>query len=278
MLPLQGLVPAGQSLDSPDDPSVRSTVISRWPDGSASVVVVAGETVSRSGLPNKSACAQPGQRQAVDACQSGPTRFQCYGRLRRPWRGDTERLHRAGENLVGQRASDLLPLSRAAIGAHPTLEAVIDIHAFSSNRALVEIVIENCKMVTATPIAPAAVSYTAAVTVNGAAVATVQSTNGPGGTHQPFRAWYASSWVGGDPGIDVTHDTGSMQAHPLFFRTWKSGGSMAAYAADAYEPWGVGRHPANNMGAGGDAAQIGPTATMGSRSICRPATTRLGAR
>ena len=147
---------------------------------------------------------------------------------------------------------------RAAIGAHPTLEAVVDIHAFSSNRALVEVVVENCKMATATPVAPAAVSYTAAVSVNGAPVATVESANAPGGTHQAFRAWYASGWIGGDPGIDVTHDTGSMQAHPLFFRTWKAGGSMAAYASDAYRPWGVGRHPARSMGAGGDAAQIGP--------------------
>ena len=79
---------------------------------------------------------------------------------------------------------------RAAIGAHPTLEAVVDIHAFSSNRALVEVVLENCTMATATPVAPAAVSYTAVVSVNGAAIATVQSTGGPGGTHQPFRAWY----------------------------------------------------------------------------------------
>ena len=146
---------------------------------------------------------------------------------------------------------------RKPVGTHPTLEAVIDIHAFSSNRALVEVVVENCKMATATPVAPAAASYTAAVTVNGAPVATVQSANAPGGTHQAFRAWYASGWVGGDPGIDVTHDTASMQAHPLFFKVWKTGGSMSQYAADAYRPWGVGRHPASYMGAGGDAPQIG---------------------
>ena len=113
-------------------------------------------------------------------------------------------------------------------------------------------------MLTSTPAQPPSVSYTAAVSVNGAPVATVQSAGRRGGTHQPFRAWYASSWVGGDPGIDVTHDTASMQAHPLFFKIWKSGGSMAGYAADAYQPWGVGRHPASNMGGGGDAAQLGP--------------------
>ncbi|MBA2411851.1 MAG: hypothetical protein H0V63_03370, partial [Burkholderiaceae bacterium] len=36
--PLQGLVAAGQNLDSPDDPTLRSSVVSKWPDGSASVV------------------------------------------------------------------------------------------------------------------------------------------------------------------------------------------------------------------------------------------------
>ena len=258
VLPLEGLVPPGQSLDSPDDPSVRSTVVSIWPDGSASVVVVTGETSVTRGTSkqirlrsatvnaNPLTPARVGQlvsNVTVDCGALGVATLKDFAAPAKIWW--------ANERVICCRY-------RAAIGAHPTLEAVVDIHAFSSNRALVEVVVENCKMVTATPTAPAAVSYTAAVAVNGAAIATVQSTNGPGGTHQPFRAWYASSWIGGDPGIDVTHDTGSMQAHPLFFRTWKSGGSMARYAADAYQPWGVGRHPARNMRAGGDAAQIGP--------------------
>jgi hypothetical protein len=64
--------------------------------------------------------------------------------------------------------------------------------------------------------------------------------------------------VGGDPGLEVTQDTTSMQAHPLLFRVWRAGASMSQYAADAYRPWSVGRHPAFNMAAGGDSAQIGP--------------------
>ena len=26
------------------------------------------------------------------------------------------------------------------------------------------------------------------------------------GGHEPFRAWYCSTWIGGDPGVEVTHD------------------------------------------------------------------------
>ncbi len=258
VLPLEGLVPAAQSLDSPDDPNVRSTVVSRWPDGSASVVVVAGETSVTLGTSRQirlraaAVNATPLNAARVGQLVSNVT-VNC-GALGSAVLNDfatPSKIWWANERVICCRY-------RAPVGAHPTLEAVVDIHAFSSNRALVEVVVENCKMVTATPTQPAAAAYTAAVTVNGAAVTNVQSANAPGGTHQAFRAWYASSWVGGDPGIDVTQDTGSMQAHPLFFRVWQGGGSMAAYAADTYQPWSVGRHPASNMGGGGDSAFIGP--------------------
>ena len=113
-IPLQGLVPTGQGLDSPDDPSARSTVISRWPDGSASVVVVAGETGVTLGTSKQIRLrAAAAGLEPVDGCQSGSTRFQCDGRLRCRRLGDVHRLYLAVENLVGQRASHLLPLSRA---------------------------------------------------------------------------------------------------------------------------------------------------------------------
>jgi hypothetical protein len=256
--PLQGLVPSGQGLDSPDDPNTRSTVISRWPDGSASVVVVAGETTVTLGTSKQI-------RLRAAAAGSSPLTAARVGQLVSNVTVDCgavgsatltdftspSKIWWANERVICSRY-------RAPVGTHPTLEAVVDIHAFSSTRALVEVVVENCKMATATPVAPTAVSYTAAVTVNGAPVATVQTTNAPGGGHQAFRAWYASGWIGGDPGIDVTHDAASMQAHPLFFKVWKSGGSMSQYAADVYRPWGVGRHPASGMGGAGDSAFIGP--------------------
>jgi len=256
--PLEGLVPSGQGLDSPDDASLRSTVLSRWPDGSAAVAVVAGEMSVTTGTSKQirlraasaNAAALTAARVGelvnnvtVDCGGAGSAVLTGFGAPAKVWW--------ANERVICCRY-------RAPVGSHPTLEAVIDIHAFSSNRALVEVVVENCKMTTATPSSPSSVAYTAAVSVNGAQLATVQTSAAPGGTHQAFRAWFASGWIGGDPGIDVTHDVGSMQAHPLFFRVWKSGGSMATYASDAYQPWGVGRHPASNMGGGGDSAFIGP--------------------
>ena len=42
--PLEGAFPRGQVLDSLDDTTLRSSVISTWPDGSAQVVILAGET------------------------------------------------------------------------------------------------------------------------------------------------------------------------------------------------------------------------------------------
>ena len=258
VLPLEGLVPTGQSLDSPDDPTLRSTVISRWPDGSASVVILAGETSVTVGASRQvrlraaAAGANPLTAARVGQLVSNVTvDFGAVGSATLTDFSTPAKIWWANERVVCCRY-------RAPVRGHPTLEAVIDIHAFSSNRALVEVVVENCKMATATPVQPSAVSYTAAVTVNGVLVATVQSAGGPGGTHQAFRAWHASNWVGGDPGIDVTQDAGSMQSHPLLFRVWKSGGSMAAYAQDAYQPWGVGRHPASGMGGGGDSPFIGP--------------------
>ncbi|MGH6611073.1 MAG: hypothetical protein ACRECQ_12535, partial [Burkholderiaceae bacterium] len=237
---------------------MRSTVISRWPDGSASVVVVAGETNVSVGTSkqirlqavasnvNVLTPARVGQlvsNVTVDCGGVGSAVVNNFSAPSKVWW--------ANERVICCRY-------RAPIGGHATLEAVIDIHAFSSNRALVEVVVENCKMNTATPNAPSSVGYTASVSVNGATLANVQTANAPGGTHQPFRAWFASGWVGGNPGIDVTQDAAAMQSHPLLFRVWKSGGSMTDYASDAYQPWGVGRHPASGMGGGGDSAFIGP--------------------
>jgi hypothetical protein len=91
------------------------------------------------------------------------------------------------------------------IPGHATLEAVIDVQAYAasiSNMAHVEVVIENSKIDTAhVPVKPLDAVYTSAtVSVNGNTIATVSSSFTPEGVHSPFRAWYASTWVGGsDP-------------------------------------------------------------------------------
>lgn len=147
---------------------------------------------------------------------------------------------------------------RVPVGAHPSLEAVIDVHAFSTEHAFVEVVVENCKVDVRAPAALAPVSYAAAVSINGAAIAAVDAALSPSATHQPFRAWYAAGWIGDDPGIEVTQDAAALQSHPLFFRLWKPAGERPDYSADAYVPWRTGRHPSSNLGGVGDSDQIGP--------------------
>lgn len=257
--PLEGAVPSGQTVVSTADPSLRGSVVSRWPDGSASVVVLAGVTAVTAGTPKQIALTAgaaagtaltPARIGAlvgnvtVNCGAAGVASISSFGSPAKTWW--------ANENVICCRY-------RVPVGSQPSLEAVIDIHAFANDRAFVEIVVENGKINPAAfTAAPASVSYTATVSVNGTTVTTVSTSNAPGATHQAFRAWYASYWVGGNPAIDVTHDAASMQRHPLFSRIWKAGGSMATYASDAYTPWGTGRHPSSNMGGTGDSGQIGP--------------------
>jgi hypothetical protein len=264
VFPLEGAVPAGTTLESPEDPTLGATVLSRWPDGSAAVVVVAGETtlaagtikkislrpVSRSVAPLAPArVAQLVSALSVDCGGVGTASVADLGKPERVWW--------ANERVICCRY-------RAPVGSHPTLEAVFDVHAFAGGRALVELVLENGKVSIASPARPTAVQYASAtLRVNGAAAGTIAAPNVVVGgytlnSHEAFRAAYLAAWVGGDPQVEVTHDASSLQSHPLFFRCDQPGGSMAAYASDAYSPWSTGRQRASGMGAGGDHPSIGP--------------------
>jgi hypothetical protein len=180
--------------------------------------------------------------------------------------GAPERVWWANERVICCRY-------RAAIDT--TLEAVIDIHAFASDRALVEVVVENGRIdaSASSPSKPATKSYAGAtVTVNGQEVVTVASPasgqsykSGSGGGrydggHEAFRAWFCSTWIGGDPKVEVTHDVASLQAHPLFFWIYKNANDdyRTRYENDQYAPWSAGRLNVPNMPAGGDADAIGP--------------------
>lgn len=260
VFPAEGAVPSGSLVVSDDDTTLRASVLSRWPDGSASVVVVAGDAAvvsgasrfirlrAGTGLGTALTPSRVGQlvtQVSVSLGSLGSASITSFASPQKVWW--------ANERVICCRY-------RVPIGSDASLEAVIDIHAFSSSRAFVEVVVENGKLPASStaPGKPASKTYSATVQVNGVAVVTVASSGGPNGAHEAFRAWYASTWVGGDPGIEVTHDTKSMQAHPLLFKVWKAAGSFSEYANDAYSIWGVGRHPAFNMAAGGDSAQIGP--------------------
>ncbi|MCS6945906.1 MAG: hypothetical protein RMK97_10935 [Sutterellaceae bacterium] len=260
MFPLEGAVPAGLTIVSADDPSLRASILSRWPDGSAAVVVVAGETALTAnsartvrltaGAPSGGAAltaARIGQLIASVVVDCGSVGAASITNFENPafvwW---------SNERVICARY-------RAPVGTHPTLEAVVDIHAFAGGRVFVEVVVENGKVNSSAPASPAAIAYNATVRVNGIVVASMASSSAPGGQHQPFRAWYASAWVGGDPGVELGHDPAALQAHPLFMRCWKAATfDMSAYAADTYVPWSTGRHRATNMGAGGDHPSIGP--------------------
>jgi hypothetical protein len=271
VLPLQGQLPAAVTLTSPDDASLSASVLSRWPDGSAALVVAAG-TLSVTSLAEMTLRLVSGAAAPV----ADPTRKV------RSFALSAEYVARAVKNIrVDFGALGAIDLSifskpervwwsnlatvcaryRAALPGHDTLEAVIDIQAFAgSPRALVEVVIENAKLSTTTPVKPVAASYTAVLSINGVVVpGSINSSAGPEAAHTAFRAWYASAWVGGDPGLRVTQAVTDLQLHPLLFKCDKASNfDMQAYAADSYVPWQAGRQRASGMGAGGDHPSIGP--------------------
>ena len=166
VFPLQGEVPRGTTLVSSDDPTLDCSVLSTWPDGSAAVLVLAGEATvsagtskqirlqggsgSRSALP-ASRVGQLVTRIVVNCGALGSAVITDFSRPAKTWWSNA--------NVICCRY-------RAPVGSDPTLEAVVDVHAFAADRALVEIVVENCKMNTTAPIAPPSKDYTATVSVN----------------------------------------------------------------------------------------------------------------
>jgi hypothetical protein len=267
VLPLPGQVPAALTLVSPDDATMSASVLSRWADGSASVMVVAGNiavnTLAEQTLRLVAGVApiptaKVGGRvmnpdQLARLVQSVKLDFGSLGVATLNNLSKPERIWWANAQTICARY-------RVAAPGHATLEAVIDVQAFLSGRALVEVVVENAKLSSSAPVKPAAASYAAVVTVNGSLVAnTVQSSAGPEATHTAFRAWYAALWVGGDPGLRVTQAAADLQLHPLLFKCDKASTfDMQTYAADTYKPWGTGRQRQTYMGTGGDHDSIGP--------------------
>jgi hypothetical protein len=261
LLPLPGQLPAGSVFTSPDDPALALSILGTWPDGSAALAVASGTvTTTRAGAtktlqlqPVSAGTAAPLTASSIAAqVQSMAVDLGAYGVAQITDLANPERIWWANAQTICARY-------RAGVSGHATLEAVFDVQAFAGNFAFVEVVVENCKMDTAAPVAPAWAGYTAAVfSVNGRAVATVNSAGAAEGAHSPFRAWYASAWVGADPGLRAVQDTASLQRHPLFWKMDQAGSSMSSWAADAYTPWGAGRQRGVGMGAGGDHPSIGP--------------------
>lgn len=273
VLPLRGQLPAGDRLESPDDATLAMSILSTHDDGSAAVVVVAG-TVSvsanaasalrlqRASTPvagadlTAAAITALVNRVSVDFGNYGVATLTDFSRPERVWWASARTI------CARYRMAASMPGSTA-------LEAVIDIQAWG-DRARVELVVENCKMMTASPTAPSAANYSAAVvTVNGSTVATVNGNGAPESAHSKFRSWYASAWVGaGNPGLRVTQSHTDLQKHPLLFKCDQASSfDMANYASDAYTPWGTGRQRPGSMGAGGDHDSIGPLPSWDARAL-----------
>ena len=274
VLPARGTVPSGQTLVSTQDTSMRASILSTWDDGSAAVVVVAGsKTVganedSTIALDVGTASGTNLTTSAISAVvTSVAVNFQgTYGSATLSSFGSPEVTWWTNPQVICCRYRLAAPTPGST-----ALEAVIDIHAYAGGRAQVEVVIENAKMTTSSPTKPAAATYTGAtVSVNGSTIATVDST-GPTsaeGNHAAFRAWYASGWVGGDPGLRVTQSIRHLQYHPLFWRIDRpSTFAMSGYASDAYSPWTTGRQRGTGMGGTGDHASIGPLPLWEARAL-----------
>ncbi len=271
VLPRIGQMPTGFTLVSPDDGRLRAAVLSRHADNSAAVVVVSsyanvtagGDTQLRLQLATTSSEANL-TAAAVTAAVSSLV-IDC-GALGRVSLTDFS----SPELVWWQSPQTICARYRSAFGGHATLEAVVDIQAWSGGRALVEVVVENGKMNTTTPTSPSQASYTGAtVTVNGALVATVNGNGAPEGAHARFRAWYAKAWAGtSEPGLRAVQHHAELQSHPLLWKMASaSTADLSIYAADAYSPWATGRQRATNMGAAGDHPSIGPLPQWAARAL-----------
>jgi hypothetical protein len=282
--PLEGAVPSGQTITSADDANLRGSVLSAWPDGSAQVVVVAGKSnVSGSKaitLQSATVTDTPLTVQAIkNAVSTITTNF-----------GSVQTLTLASVTpdwTWWANSQVICARYRLATGLG-AMEAVIDIHAFADGRAFVEVVVENGKVNAdaATVTSPATQTYTnATVAVNGTTIATVSSpalgmanpnsrragTYEAGG-HEAGRAWYCraevTAGVASVPsgaqlfGLEVTHDTTSLQAVPFFFKpavaTSENLATKYAQTYDTYVPWSLCRLRIPGIDAGGDDQQLAP--------------------
>jgi hypothetical protein len=280
--PVEGAVPAGMSLSSPQDTSMRASVLSTWPDGSAQVMVVAGHKTGI--LANSTTTVQVRPAIVSDTPMTTTNLIAIVSSVSVNFgtplsltltTTNHDRIWWANSQVICARYR--LPITNKG-----DMEAVFDVHAFANGRAFVEAVIENGRTNTgaATVTAPATQSYTnATVSVNGvqiqggagvssptALMAAPRSRNVSGtcryqGGHTAFRAWYCSGWVNGDPAIEVTHDATSMMAHPWFFEraVAQSYNLQTNYTTtlDTYEPWSYNRLRFPRMNGGGDDEEIG---------------------
>jgi hypothetical protein len=299
--PVEGAVPDGYLLSSAEDSSLRASVLSRWPDDSAQVMVLAGRVTATAGAQvpitlrpavttgtNLTTSAITAAVSSVSVNFGTPLSLTITT-TNHDW------IWWANPQVICARYR--LPITNKG-----SMEAVIDIHAFAGGRAFVEVVIENGKVNANGALSQASLDsqvYTnakvyvtavggtqteiASVSSPSAGMAPVRSMARGGGYtwtsgHKSGRAWYCAGEVSGTTvtqktadthyalfGIEVTHDTDSLQAHPWGFKpAVASAENMATkyeQTYDRYEPWSTGRLRLPYMAnTGGDEQLTGYTA------------------
>jgi hypothetical protein len=262
VFPLEGQVPAGKTLASPDDATLACSVLSHWGDGSAAVMVASGNTAAAKGTTATLALqladggAAPAALTAARVGQLVSNIKADFGVLGTAQLSDLS----VPERVWWVNAQVICARYRLRAPGHATLEAIVDIHAYASNFAFVEMVVENGRVDTVLPqpVRPADADYVGTLYVNGAAIGSGKSADAPELTHSAFRAWYAAGWVGDDPGLFACQAVADLQKHPLLFRMDQAAGDVSGYASDIYLPWGAGRHRGQAMGGAGDHPSIGP--------------------
>jgi len=273
IFPLEGIVPSGQIVLSPDDTNLRSNVIAAWPDNSARVVVIAGNTNVTSGVP-KVINLQSGAASGTDLTPDRVVALVSTVKINFGAGEQTLTLTNSNHERIWWQNPEYICCRYRLAAAVGVLEAVIDVHAFktgANDRAFVEVVTENCKVDASLSSVsnPANGTYTnATIKINDTTILTISSSSGSNGTHGAGRAFYCSaSIIDGVVtvpstaeekaqlfGVEVVHDTASLQAHPMFTKIWKATDQnlQTLYQNDAYEPWAVERLNVPNMGQGGD--------------------------
>ncbi len=144
--PLEGAVPNGRVIVSDNDLNLRSSVLSTWPDGSASVMVVAGEQAFAEANSTANVSLRHGLAQGdaltpayIDSLITTlEVNFSGTPRTFSNWTSGYDRIWWANAAVICARY-------RLSCGLGD-MEAVIDVHAFAGGRAFVEVVIENCKI------------------------------------------------------------------------------------------------------------------------------------
>ena len=233
---------------------MRSTVISRWPDGSASVVVVvAGETSVSLGAPKQNPLA--GRRRwrfdSVDTRKgSAVAGFQRDRELRRRWLRDVRQPAATPSKVWWANERVICCRYRAPIGTHPTLEAVVE-----HPRVLIESGAGRRSWSRAARwrrrhrLSHLRVRTPPRSALTARRLRRCSRLGAPGGPTGRFEPGTHRVWVGGDPW------------HRRHTRHRFNAGSSAVFPgledlaaawrdtlADAYQAWGVGRHPASDMG------------------------------